>query len=97
MVRNDFQLIEKDFDEDEVAGMSKFKFKNYVKSNIEKAALKFLESQKKKHTKIKKIKFSNLETQPYIQYEKLSNDGICTHFALRSEMLKVKKNFPQAI
>ena len=34
-----------------------------------------------------------LEIQPYIVSENLSNEDICTLFALRSRMTNVKKNF----
>ena len=60
--------------------MSKYQYKKCVKDKIAKAAFKYLEGLKSKHSKIKDIKYKKLQIQAYILDEKL-------------RMIKVKGNF----
>ena len=51
--------------------MSKYQYKKCVKDKIAKAAFKYLEGLKSKHSKIKDIKYKKLQIQPYILDENL--------------------------
>ena len=93
LVQKDFQLIEENFDEDILKNMSKYQYKKFVKDRIGKAAFKYLEGEKNKHSKIRDIKYKNLKIQSYILSDQLSNEDVCMLFALRSRMIKVKRNF----
>ena len=93
LLKNDFKLIEEDFNEDKFKSMSKYKFKKFVKTKINKAALKYLEQLKNTHSKIKNIKYKKLQIQSYILSEGFTNEEVQTLFALRSRMIRVKKNF----
>ena len=93
LVKKDLDLIGEELDEESISAISKNKFKRYVKKKMDIAVFDYLEGQKAKHSKVKDIKYVKLETQPYIVSENLTNVEMCTLFALRSRMTKVKKNF----
>ena len=93
LVKQDCETIEEEYNETFFTSMSRNKFKKYVKRKIEKAAFKYLEKIKNKHSKVKHIKYKKLEIQPYILCEELNNEEVNTLFALRSRMTRVKMNF----
>ena len=93
LIKNDFELIEEQFNEDAITAMSKNKFKKYVKEKIEKAAFKYLLKLKNSHNKIKNIQYKKLRLQTYITSQNLTEKEIQNLFALRSRMIKVKRNF----
>ena len=93
LIKGDFQLIEEQFNEDNIKAMSKNKFKRYIKEKIRKAAFKYLTRLQSSHSKIKHIKYESLKIQPYILSKNLTDNEVNNLFALRSRMIRVKENF----
>ena len=74
--------------------MTKVKWKNIVKQSITNKSLKYLESIKQKHSKVKEVKHKKLEIQPYLlpSETEMIQEEINTIFRLRCRETKVKMN-----
>ena len=69
------------------------KFKKYIKTKVKEMALQYLNSLKSKHSKVKHIKFEQLNPQKYFFQEDFTIKEIQLLFNLRTRMIDVKKNF----
>ena len=69
---------------------SKIQFKFFVKSQITKSALNFLNSKKDKLSKIKNIQYKKLEPQKYLKSNLFYNNEVEILGRLRSRNLDVK-------
>lgn len=79
--------------DDEIQGVSKEIFKNYVKSKVRINHLKFLNNLKKKHSKSKFLDCTQQKTAEYLKNPRLSTKQKQLLFRLRSKTLDVKQNF----
>ena len=93
MVKKDFTTIGLSFDLSFVASSSKDAFCKLVKNKIREAALEYLKNLQKKHTKVKDVKYANLEIQPYLRSPLFSNPETKLLVALRSRTADFKANF----
>ena len=93
LLKNDFQMIEEQFEEKDILNKSKQAYKKMIKMKIRKAALNYLNDRKDTHTKIKHIKYETLKCQEYLISSMFSNTDINTLFSLRSRMIDCKVNF----
>ena len=69
MVREDMEGIGLRIDEQQIRQMSKNQFKKVVRNLVEKAAFRYLQEQKSRHTKVKNIEYNELKLQPYLESE----------------------------
>ena len=67
LVKNYFEMIEMNLDEDSISEMSRDAFKKHSKSKVKEAALKHLKIIQEGHSKVKGLKYPSLETQKYSQ------------------------------
>ena len=79
--------------DDEIQGVSKEIFKNYVKSKVRINHLKFLNNLEKKHSKSKFLDCTQQKTAEYLKNPRLSTKQKQLLFRLRSKTLDVKQNF----
>ena len=93
IVKKDCATIGIPFDMAYVGSSSKEVFRKLVKNKIRAAALEYLKSIQQKHTKVKDIIYTNLETQPYLRSPLFSNPETKLLFALRSRTADFKANF----
>ena len=70
-------------------------YKKQVKSKIRKAAIKYLQSIKEKHSKVKNIEYQKLKVQNYMTSPIFSNLEVNTLHALRSRSTECKENYKQ--
>ena len=70
-------------------------YKKFVKNKVKSAAFKHLLRLKENHSKVKHIKYADLQTQPYLLSDLFSNKDTEMLFNLRSKTDKnFKENFP---
>jgi hypothetical protein len=74
LIKKDFEVIKEDYNERKVQNMSKNEYKKHVKSRIKSAALDYLKEIQGTHSKIKHIKYDELEAQEYMLSLLFSND-----------------------
>ena len=95
LVKNYFEMIEMNLDEDSISEMSRDAFKKHSKSKVREAALKHLKSIQEGHSKVRGIKYSSLETQKYLTSPLFTNKECDVLFAIRSYTLRgIKGNTP---
>ena len=76
--------------------MSSKLYKKYVKEKVNKSAFEYLISVQKSHSKIRSIKYSKLDMQPYMKSELFSKDNISLLFSLRSRTVRgIKSDFSE--
>ena len=102
-VRGDWVMtVTKDMEElginltmEEIAGMSKLRFKEMIKDRVELKAFDYLTGIKDSHSKSKNIKYEKIKLQRYLQSEtkNLSINDKQFIFAARTRMLDLKGNF----
>ena len=80
--------------DEEIQGVSKNVFKNYVKKKVTIAHLKYLNGLKEKHSKAKHLNCRELKQAEYIQNSTFTTREKRLLFKLRSKTLDVKQNFP---
>ena len=79
---------------DEVQGVSKNVFKNYVKKRVTENHLKYLNKLKQKHSKSKFLDCTEIKIAEYMQSSNFTTREKQLLFKLRSRTLDVKSNFP---
>ena len=80
--------------DEEIQGVSKNVFRNYVKEKAIMKHLKNLSESKKKHSKSKNMRSYKFTQAEYIKDISLNTSEKQLLFRLRSKTLEVKKNFP---
>ena len=77
----------------EIQGVSKNVFKNYVNSKVRINHLKSLNNRKKTHSKSQNLNCTQLKTAEYLKNPRFSSKQKRLLFKLRSKTLDVKQNF----
>ena len=72
LVQSDLNMVGLNFTDGEICSKSKSQFKNIVKLSIKSAAFSALKKLQSSHTKIRNIRYSKFEIQPYLQSSQLS-------------------------
>ena len=80
-------------EDEEIQGLSKETFKNYVKSKVKINQLKQLNDMKKTHSKSEHLNCSELELAKYLEDPSFNTKQKQLLFKLRSRTLDVKANF----
>ena len=78
--------------EEEVRNMSSRLYKKYIKEKVNKSAFAHLISVQQNHSKIRSIKYSKFDMQPYMKSDLFSKDDITLLFSLRSRTVRGIKN-----
>ena len=92
LVAADQERFQISLSEEEVRNMSSKLYKKYVKEKVNKGAFEYLISLQKNHSKIRSIKYTKLDMQPYMKSELFSKDDISLLFSLRSRTVRGIKN-----
>ena len=93
LVINDQEIIGLDLKDDEIARLSKNKFKNIVKQNVLNFALCDLNILKRKHSKSDYLSANSLKIAPYLNGDQFSKKEAQILFSLRSKSINLKINF----
>ena len=86
-------LKELEFTEDDIKILKNYKFKKYLKTNLRKAAFRYLQNLRLSHSKGSQIIYNNLELQNYLKSRELSMKEKSLLFKLRTQMTDVRANF----
>ena len=78
--------------EADIARMSKQKLHSIVKSKVRSAALKYLNTLKKKHTKMDGLKYQKMELQPYLSSPLFNNESRNLLLRLRTRTVNGIRN-----
>ena len=91
----DKTLINLQMSDNEIAQLSKYKFKNILKKKIEKKAYDDLMKMKENHSKMSNINYDDrLKVQSYLKSDSnLTNDEKHLLFKLRTRMAEFRNNF----
>ena len=93
-VKEDLSVFGLDYlDLSDIKTMKKNEFKKLVKTHSKDATLKFLLDGNDEKTKLKKLCYYRLETQPYLLSEKLSTKSKQCLFKFRTHMVNDSSNF----
>ena len=94
-VTEDMKELGIDLTMEEIAGISKLRFKEIIKNKVETKALQYLTKLKESHSKAKNIKHENIQLQPYLRSEtkNLTINEKKFIFGARTRMLDLKGNF----
>ena len=80
--------------DEEIKGMKKETFRNYVEKKVSIGAFQYLQTLAKKHSKSEYTwNQGKLEKQKYLEDKRFSRQDIQLLFALKSRMISVKTNF----
>ena len=93
LVKNDFCMIDVEFNERKIAAMTKESYKNFVKRKIRIAAFEYLKNLQKTHSKIRNLVYNNLEIQNYMTSPLFSDEEVNILHALRSRAIDCKDNY----
>ena len=93
LIKQDFTLIDKEYDERLLKSMNKKKFKIFIKKKIKESAFKFLVKEKSDKSKVKDIEYNKFEIQKYIVSKLFTNYEVELLQKIRSRNLDVKCNF----
>ena len=76
--------------------MGSIQYKDWIKTKVTEAAFRYLTSIQQTHSKVKDIKYSKLELQPYLHSPLFSRKQMSTLFRLRSRTLSgIKSDFSE--
>ena len=95
LVKEDFRLIDKKRDETQIQMANSIAYKKHIKSRIKTAAMQYLKTKQKEHSKVRHIVYNKLTTQNYMLSPLFTNDEVNLLYALRSRATDCKANFKQ--
>ena len=97
VVKEDLKELQINLSFEEIASISKKRFKEIVRNACKQACFLSLLSDKNKLSKGKEIEYSEFKTQKYLlPGTKMSTESIRWIFAIRSRDLPIRGNFPGA-
>ena len=64
LLKSDFDFIKKEIDENEIASTPKSLYKKKIKKLIDQSVFEYLINQKRSHTKLNDVTYSNVKIQP---------------------------------
>ena len=91
--RSKYNILETN---EEIAKMSKSKFRKICKIKIKLHATKYLDDMSKPHSKSAGIRQNGLKKQTYFTDRRFSKEDVQLLFKLRTKMVDCKSNFSQA-
>ena len=94
LLKEDEKILQINLNDEEIAKMSKNKFKEIINKDINRAAFDYLMKIKIKHTKLDGLKYERLATQEYLKTNNsLSYEEKCTLYKMRVREIDVKVNY----
>ena len=93
LLDKDKELFQIKISDEEVAKISRERFKNIVKNKAKEITIEYLENLKKKKSKSKQLDIGDLTTSPYLMDSRLNKEERELLFKLRSRTVYVKENF----
>ena len=93
LIKSDFQTISEVQDDKKIANTTKNNYKKYIKNCIRNSAFKYLTDLQSTHSKVRELKYQNLETQKYMITPIFTTEEVSMFHALRSKTTKCKANF----
>ena len=94
MINEDKEHLKISLSDDQIATMSKEKFRNLVKSATNNEAFKYLMKKKESHSKLNELDYSKLEIQDYLKTDNmLTDDEKCILFKFRVREIEVRVNY----
>ena len=95
-LKQDCESLNIQISDEQVACMSKSKFKNYIESKIMNKASIFLNNLKDSHSKSKYLPKFNGKPDAFLLSKKLSKDEKIVLYKLKTRMINVAGNFPSS-
>ena len=92
LVKEDFKMIDVEYDEGKITNMSREAYKHLIKGKIKMAALNYLRKLQDKHSKIRDISYKELKVQGYMISPIFSDKEVNTLHSLRSRSVDCKAN-----
>ena len=87
-VKEDMEILQINFNEDEIRCMKRNHFKAIVKEKSNQAAFKFLKRQQATKSKMSSLKYLSLKTQPYMESKLFSWEEAVLLMALRTRTVR---------
>ena len=81
LIEKDKNLLDIEMEDEDIARLSKYVFKKYVKKATREKAYKFLIDKKEKHFKLNDITYKQLEMQNYLKNNNNLIDEKNAHFS----------------
>ena len=95
MVENNLEMVDIEFNEENIKTEDKITFKKQVKSKMIKISHEYLKDLQKNHSKIRNIEYAQFQIQPYMRSPKFTNKLFETLFNMRCSMTRnIQSNFP---
>ena len=95
LVKNDFDIIGLEMNEQEIRQISKQQFKKIIKSKIMNAAFTYLKALQMNHSKMKNLRYERFEISKYLSSPIFSKNNRCLLLALRTRTLRgIRSDFP---
>ena len=91
-VQEDLEILGIETPINQITNLSESTYTKMIGEKIEGEALRYLNCEKDKHSKVKHMSHKKMEMQDYLSPNNLSNDDSKLIFLLRSRMLDVKCN-----
>ena len=92
-VKRDMEILSINLTDEQIASVSKFKFKKMIKEKARQAAFEYLMDIKKSHSKMDNLQYSQLEMQKYLSNNFIYKNDAQLLFKLRTRMADFKGNF----
>ena len=92
-VQEDLEILGIETPINQITNLSESTYTKMIGEKIEGEALRYLNCEKDKHSKVKHMSHKKMEMQDYLSPNNLSNDDSKLIFLLRSRMLDVKCNY----
>ena len=92
-IRKDLDDLGLSMEPEDACRMTKMKFKNLVKKNLQIYTFSNLLERKTHHTKMKRIRYSNFQMQSYLNNEDISIEKMKNILLFRTGMAKFAENY----
>ena len=92
LVAEDLVSLDISLTEDQIRIMSTTEYKKHIKEKVRSGALRYLQSVQETHSKVRNIKYSKFEMQPYLCSALFSKENIGMLFSLRSRTVRTIRN-----
>ena len=93
-LKDDFELIGEEINENLARDTSRKDFKDIVKSKIREKVFNILKETQETHTKVKHITYNTFKLQDYMKSHMLTNHEVASLFSLRCRTYKsIQNNF----
>ena len=92
-LQKDFQFFGLNLTDEEIKVLPRFQYKKMVKNLVQKAAFAYLIEEKRHHSKLNDVTYSELKLQPYLQDCRFNKEERKLLTCMRSRCYNAKINF----